>query len=131
MWVHPDIVESQQWTTVMSRKSRGKAKSSSSNVVSISTREIEADVASLTCSGDEEFTLVADTSTPPTPKTRSDKEYLKLYGELVANSPQPAEEAIEQSTRPSVEKQKELRYVKSLPKSGTGPSTPFCFDVLA
>jgi len=32
MWVHPDIVESQQWTTVTSRKSKGKAKAFSSNV---------------------------------------------------------------------------------------------------
>jgi len=30
-----------------------------------------------------------------------------------------------------VEKQKKLRYVKTLLKSGVGPSTPFCFDVLA
>ena len=30
-----------------------------------------------------------------------------------------------------MEKQKELRYVKALPNSGAGPSTPFRFDVLA
>ena len=30
-----------------------------------------------------------------------------------------------------MEKQKELRYVKALPKSSAGPSTPFHFDVLA
>ena len=131
MWVHPDIVESQQWTTVMSKKSRGKAMTSSSNVVSISTREIEEDVASLTSSGDEESTLVADTGIPPASKTRSGKHYLKQYGEPVANSPQPAKEAIEQRTRPSVKKQKDLRYVKTLPKSGARPSTPFCFNVLA
>jgi len=33
MLVHPDIVESQQWTTVTKRKSKGKAKASSSNVM--------------------------------------------------------------------------------------------------
>jgi len=38
MWVHPDIVESQQWTTVTSRKSKGKARASSSNVVSLYKR---------------------------------------------------------------------------------------------
>jgi len=48
MWVHPDIVESQQWMTVTSRKSKGKARVSSSNVVSISTRETDEDVTSLT-----------------------------------------------------------------------------------
>jgi len=46
MWVNPDIVESQQWTTVTKRKSKGKAKASSSNVVGIFTRENEEDVAS-------------------------------------------------------------------------------------
>jgi len=41
MWAHPDIVESQQWTTITNRKSKGKAKASPSNVVGISTRETE------------------------------------------------------------------------------------------
>jgi len=77
MWVHPDIVESQQWVTVTSRKSKGKARAFSSNVVSISTRETEEDIASLTSSGDEEFALVADTGAPSTSKTRSKKLYLK------------------------------------------------------
>ena len=71
MWVHPDIVEIQQWTTVTNRKSRGKAKASSNYVVSISTRETEKDIASLTSSGDEESALVADTGTLPISKTRS------------------------------------------------------------
>ena len=26
MWVHPDLMEGQQWTTVTNRKSKGKAK---------------------------------------------------------------------------------------------------------
>jgi len=54
MWVHPDIIESQQWMTVTNRKSKRKAKASSSNVVGISARETEEDVASLTSSGEEE-----------------------------------------------------------------------------
>ena len=58
MWVHPNIVESQQSTTVINRKSKGKVKASSSNVVGISTREIEKDVASLTISGEEEPPLL-------------------------------------------------------------------------
>ena len=33
MWVHPDIIESRHWTTVTNRKSRGKAITSSCNVV--------------------------------------------------------------------------------------------------
>ena len=85
--VHPDIVESQQWTTVTNRKFKGKAKTSSSNVVGISTREIEEDVASLISSGDEESAFAADTDAPPTSKTRSDKQYLKQYDEPIASQP--------------------------------------------
>jgi len=95
MWVHPDIIESKQWTTIASRKSRGKINASSSNVVSIFIRETKKDVAPLTSSGDEESALVADTSAPLTSKTRSGKQYLKQYRESIANSPQPVEEAIE------------------------------------
>ena len=46
MWVHPYIVKSQQLMTVTSRRSKSKARASSSNVVSISTRETEVDAAS-------------------------------------------------------------------------------------
>ena len=65
MWVHSDIVESQQWTTVTSTKSRGKAKTSSSNVMSISARETKENVTSLTSSGDEESAFVTDTDDLP------------------------------------------------------------------
>ena len=69
MWVHPSIVKSQQWITVTSGKSRGKAKAFSSNVVSISIRETEKDATSLASSRDEESALVADMSIPPISKT--------------------------------------------------------------
>ena len=65
MWVHPDIVESQQWATVTNSQSKGKAKASSSNVVSISTRKSEKDVASLTSSGEKESAFVVDTGALP------------------------------------------------------------------
>ena len=90
--------------TVTNRKSKGKAKASSNNVVGISRRETEEDVASLTSSGEEESAFAADTGTPPTSKTRSDKQYLKQYGEPMIDSPQPAEETIEQSMKSSVKK---------------------------
>jgi len=38
MWVHPDIVEGQQLTTVTNRKSKGKEKAPSCNVVCASSR---------------------------------------------------------------------------------------------
>ena len=87
MWVHADIIKSQQWITVTHRKSKGKAKLSSNNVVGITTRETEEDVALLTSSGEEESALAADTNTSSTSKTRSDKQYLKQYGQPVASSP--------------------------------------------
>ena len=69
MWVHPDIVESQQWTTVTNRKSKGKVKASSNNVVGISIRKTEKDVASLTSTEEEESAFAAKIGTPPTLKT--------------------------------------------------------------
>jgi len=51
--VHSDIVESQQRTTITNRKSKGKAKTFSSNVVGISTKETKKDDASLTSSEEE------------------------------------------------------------------------------
>jgi len=86
MWVHPDIVESQQWMTVTNTKSKGKAKVSSNNVVGIFTRENEEDVASFTRSGDEESTFAADTGTPPTSKIRSGKQYLKHCFDVVCQN---------------------------------------------
>ena len=130
MWVHPDIVESQQWKTITRKKFKGKAKASSSNVMGISTRETEEDIAALTSSGEEESAFAPDTGAPPTSKTQSGKKYLKQYGEPMVDSPQLAEKTIEQSTRPSVKKQKEFRYVKALQKGGMGPSAPFCFNVM-
>ena len=44
MWVRSDLLKSQQWTTVTSRKSRGKAKASPCNVMCASSREAETDV---------------------------------------------------------------------------------------
>ena len=63
--------------TVTNWKSKGKAKVSSSNVMGISTRETEEDVASLTSLGEVESAFAADTGAPPTLKTRSGKQYLK------------------------------------------------------
>ena len=68
MWVHPSIVESQQWTIVTNRKSKDKAKTSSSNVVGIFTRETKENVTSLTSLEKEELAFAADTVTPLTSK---------------------------------------------------------------
>ena len=83
---HPIIIESQQWTIVTNKKSKGKGKASFSNMVSISTRETEEDVSSLTSLGEEESAFAADTGAPPTSKTRLGKQYLKQYGEPMVAS---------------------------------------------
>jgi len=46
MWVHPDLVEGQQWTTVTGKKSKDKAKASPCNVVCAFSLEVETDVPS-------------------------------------------------------------------------------------
>ena len=89
--------------TITNRKSKDKAKASSTDVVGISIRETKEHVVSLTSSGDEESTFAANTGAPPTSKTRSKKSYLKQYNGPIVDFPQPAEEAIEQSTRPFME----------------------------
>ena len=125
MWVHPDIVQSRQWMNITNGKSKGKAKAFSSNVVGIFIRETEEDVASLTSSGEEESVFATNTGASLTSKTRSDRPYLKQYGEPIVDSPQPAEEAIKQSTRPSVEKQKELWLLKLFRKAVRDHQHPF------
>jgi len=57
MWVHPNLVEGQQWTVVTNRKSKGKVKASSCNVVCASSQEAETDVPSLTDSEEETINL--------------------------------------------------------------------------
>jgi len=90
MWVHPDLIESQQWTTVTNRKSKGKRNALSCNVVCASSREAETDVASLTDSEEEENVLVGEQSAPPMVETRSDQQYLKKYDEAAtSSSPRP------------------------------------------
>jgi len=116
MWVRSSIVKSQQWTTVTNKKSKDKAKASSSNMLGISTRETEEDVASLTSSEEKESTFAADTSVPPTSKTRSGNQYLKQYGEPMVDFPQLAKEIIEPSTKPSVKKLKRASLCQSSPK---------------
>ena len=57
---------------------------------------------------------------------------MKKLDEMVANPPKPAPEPTKQSTTQPVEKQKEIRYDKALPKDKVeGSSAPYRFDVLA
>ena len=88
MWVLPDLVEGQQWTTVTNRKSRGKAKFSSCNVVCASSQEAETDILSLTTDSEEEtIVLAAKLNKPLVTETHSGQSYLKKYDDMVASSP--------------------------------------------
>ena len=59
MWVHPDIIECQEWITVTNIKFKGKAKACSCNVVCANSREAEMDVTFLTDSEEEKMILAA------------------------------------------------------------------------
>jgi len=107
MWVHLDLVESQQWTTVNNRKSKGKVKASSCNVVCASSREA-TDVPLLTDSEEETIVLAAELKEPLVAETRSGQAYLKKYDEIVACPPKPILETAKPSTKQPVGKQKEL-----------------------
>jgi len=57
---------------------------------------------------------------------------LKKYDELAANPPKLTPEPTKLFTKQPVERQKELRYSKALPKDNAeGSSTPYRFDILA
>ena len=51
---------------------------------------------------------------------------------MVASPPKPTAESAKSFAKQPVEKQKELRFFKALPKDNAeGSTTPYCFDVLA
>jgi len=77
MWVHPDLVEGQQWTTVTNMKSKRKAKASPCNVMCAFAREAVTDVPSLTDSEEETIVLVAELNGPLMAETCSGQSYLK------------------------------------------------------
>ena len=130
MWVHPDLMEDQQWTTVTNRKSKGKTKGSSCNVVCASSRETETDILSITDSEEETIVLVVELKQSLVAETRSDQSYLKKYDDMVASSPKPTTEPTKPSAKKPVEKQKELRFFKALPKDNAeGSTTPYHFEV--
>ena len=103
MWVHPDLIDGQQWTTVTSRKSKGKAKASSCNVVCASSREAKTDIPSLTDSEEETIVLAAGPS-QLVAETRSGQPYLKKYGEMVVTPPKSTAELAKSSTKQPVER---------------------------
>ena len=86
MWVHPDLVEGQQWTTVTNRKSKGKARASHYNVVSASSQEVETDVPSLTDSEEEMIVLATELNAPLIAETRLGQSYFRVSGQVSGKS---------------------------------------------
>ena len=101
-------MESQQWTTVTNKKSKGKAKASPCNVVCACSREIEIDVPSLTNSEEKTIVLATEFNVPLVAETRSGQSYLKKYDEMVASPPKPIPETTKPSMKQPVEKQNEI-----------------------
>ena len=85
-------------------------------MVCASSREAETDVPSLTDSEEETIVLGAELNAPLMAETRSGQSYLNKYDAMVANPPKPTPEPTKQFTKQPVEKQKEIRYSKALPK---------------
>ena len=124
MWVHPDLVDGEQWITVTSRKSKGKAKALSYHVVCASSREAETDVPSLTDSEEKTIVLAAEPN-QLIAETRSGQSYLKKYDEMAATPPKSAMESAKPSTKQPMERQKELQFSKALSKDiAEGSTTP-------
>ena len=131
MWVHPDLVEGQQWTTITSRKSRGKQKLHLAMWCVLPPGKQKIDIPSLTDSEEEEtIVLAAELNAPLVARTRLGQSYSKKYDEMVASPSKLTQEPTNQSTKQLVEKQKEYRYAKTLPKNERS-SAPYRFDVLA
>jgi len=108
MWVHPDLVEGQQWTTITNKKSRSKTKASLCYVVCVSSRKAETNIPSLTNSEEETSVLATKPNASLIEGNRSDQSYLKKYDETVANLSKSIPEPTKQSMKQPMEKQKEL-----------------------
>ena len=97
------------------QKSKGKAKTSSYNMVCASSREAETDIPSLTDSEEKTIALATEPN-QLVAETRSGQSYLKKYDEMAVTPPKPAAELAKPSTKPPMEKQKELRFSRVLSK---------------
>ena len=98
MCVHPEFVDGQQWTTVTNKKSKGKAKVSSCNMVCASPQEAKTNVPSLTDSEKEIIVLTVELTKSFIAETHSGQSYLKKYDNMVESPPKPTAK----STKPSV-----------------------------
>ena len=89
MWVHPDLLDDQQWTRVSGKKKRHKAKAS--NMISPSLNEDDAHLTPLTDSEEEKSALAAEQGANPGASTRLGKTYLKRYDQTAEEVEKPDE----------------------------------------
>ena len=85
IWVHPDLLEDEQWTSVTSKRSKGKGKAC--HAVSAALEDEGAETASLTDYDEEGATLATQTEPIPISGTRTGKDYLKKYPDAMEDVP--------------------------------------------
>jgi hypothetical protein len=71
MWVHPDLLEDEQWTSVTSKRSKGKGKAC--HIVSASLEDEGAETASLTDSDEDRVALTTQAEPIPAPGMQTGK----------------------------------------------------------
>jgi len=76
IWVHPDIVQDEQWET-----------SKSCNAISLATNDDSVVIASLSDSEREKLALVTQPATSHSVDTRSGKQYLRQYDQTPDRAP--------------------------------------------
>ena len=121
MWVHPDLVNDEQWSL---KPIKGKGKSC--NVISLSSEGKTVLAASLTDSEKEASPTTQQAS------TRSRKQYLKQHQQISEDTQQASTSGNPAPTPPvSKEKQKEVRFDKALKRNSfPGLNTPFNYDIM-
>ena len=84
MWVHPDIVNDEQWES-----SKPKLKGKSWNIVSLATDDDVVTISSLNDSKKEKLVLAAQPATSQPVSIRSEKSYLRQYDQTPDETQQP------------------------------------------
>jgi len=131
MWIHPDLVQDEQWD---SKKSKSKGKSC--NVISILPDDGSLTTASLSDYEGEKHACTTQADVPQPTGTRSKKSYLKQYEKAIDDTQQQTTSVQISTPAPlpmtGKEKQKEIRFDHVLKKPlGPGLNMPFRFDILA
>lgn len=85
MWIHPNLVEDQQYTAVTKEKSKMNSKTSSCNVITPFPKEDDTHVPIMTDSDEGKNVLTTEQEVPSGSGTRSGKKYDQATGGPVEN----------------------------------------------